>query len=108
MDGFSLLWGGTRGVGWAPHGAAFLSRVDETVFGDLRGWPRRIATMRLRARLAFHLMKFIALQLRACEDIIPTNPDIDPSEPFPSLHGDVTHQEARNWDLPMDSDEESE
>ena len=67
-------WGGV-----GPHGAAFLTRVENTVFADLRGCPRRTAVLRFRSRLVFQLMKFISQQLRAVEDMPPTGVDFDPS-----------------------------
>ena len=49
--------------------------------------------MRLRARLAFQLMRFVALQLRACEDSAETNPELDRQSTSPLSRG--TWRKAR-------------
>ena len=45
-----------------------MSRIENAVFADLRGWPRRNATLLFRSKLVFQLMRFVAQQLRAAED----------------------------------------
>ena len=77
-------WGGV-----GPHGAAFLSRVEKAVFGDLKGWPRRQAVLKFRASLVFRLMRHVTQQLRAHEDVSLDDQEVDLSadqQPFPE-HG---------------------
>ena len=96
-----LGWHPWGGVG--PHGAAFLTRVENSVFADLRGWPRRTAVLRFRSQLVFQLMKFVASQLRAIEDIAPVEPEFDPSSYFPRQERGASAPLPKRWDEPFDS-----
>jgi hypothetical protein len=53
-------------MGWA-----LLQRLEKQVAGDLQGWPRRRCIQVFWASLTFPLMRHIAGQLRAVEDVIP-------------------------------------
>ena len=101
-----LGWHPWGGVG--PHAAAFLSRVEQAAFGDLRGWPRRLAVMHLRSTLTFNLMRSVAHQLRAADDVSQVLNDVDLTEAYPSLTNQ-THQPCRprQWDEPLDSDSQA-
>ena len=100
-----LGWHPWGGVG--PHGAAFLSRVEKTAFGDLRGWPRRNAVLHFRAQLVFQLMKFVAHQLRAHEDVCLEGCDADRSADHPPIENlEEERTEPARWDEPWDSDDD--
>ena len=94
------------GVG--PHGTAFLTRVENTVSGDLRGWPRRTAVLRFRSKLVFELMRFISHQLRAVEDM-PPDGEFDPSSFYPPLEAPRSEPvQPKGWDEPFDTDDDME
>ena len=91
-----------------PRGAAFLTRVENTVFADLKGWPRRNAVLHFRSRLVFHLVRFVAHQLRAYEDVAPDQ-EFDVGEDQPPLIGNTPQPETvPKWDKPWDSDSDME
>ena len=99
-----LGWHPWGGVG--PHGAAFLSRVEKAVFGDLRGWPRRHAVLHFRSQVVFQLMRFIAHQLRAHEDMAMDAGEIDRSADVPAIPSEEQRPLPTRWDEPWDSDED--
>ena len=93
-----LGWHPWGGVG--PHGAAFLSKVESATFGDLRGWPRRNAVLKFRSKLVFSLVRSVAHQLRAHEDVV-LDCEIDRSEDHPPIErGYPPPQGAIRWDEP--------
>ena len=96
-------WGGV-----GPHGAAFLTRVEKTVFGDLQGWPRRHAVLYFRSQFVFHLIKFVAHQLRAHEDVLPDKVEIDMSADQAAIPPEIASppKEQMRWDEPWDSDDD--
>ena len=96
-------WGGV-----GPKGAAFLTRVENSVFADLRGWPRRNAVLHFRSRLVFELIRFVAHQLRAHEDVAP-DLVIDRADDHPPLAAsDPGQVDCPRWDQPWDSDSDME
>ena len=99
-----LGWHPWGGVG--PHGAAFLSRVEKSAFGDLRGWPRRNAVLHFRSKLVFQLMRFVAHQLRAHEDVCLESGDTDRSADHPPIMSKELRVEPARWDEPWDSDDD--
>ena len=76
-------WHPWAGVG--PHGAAIRAKLEKEITGDLQGWPRRRLIQEFRASLTYALMAYIAKQLRAAEDALPS-PDPEPAAP-PTFQG---------------------
>ena len=54
----------------------------------------------------FHLMRFVAHQLRAHEDIVMGDVDMDRSADLPRIPPQVEQEEQPHWDEPWDSDDD--
>ena len=82
--------------------------MEKSAFGDLRGWPRRHAVLHFRAQLVFQLMKFVAHQLRAHEDMCVGECVIDQSADIPPIASEEPRAEPACWDEPWDLDEDTQ
>ena len=89
-----------------PTRSSLFDESGKSGFWDLRGWPSRHAVLHFRLQLVFQLMRFIAHQLRAHEDMVQDVGEIDHSADIPPIPSEEQSPLPARWDEPWDSDDD--